>query len=327
MDELIARVPGINSELIETIDYSNVRFVPAKGRYKPGEDAIKAFSPRQKPDQLEIKNTFGIHSYSELKSAHFSAPFEKADLGTPDDYNQFIFQDLGRGANVGIALHAIFERLDFAGDESSWRNTLKDASKYWRNIVKEDKEELFMGMLDNVMNADISIVEKGFTLKKINSVNKLPELEFYFSLDRKNKEEINRLLGDEADLSGKADIEGLMTGSIDLLFERNGKYYILDWKSNHLGNSIQNYDKDSMDEAMKGSSYDLQYMIYTVAVVRWLKSRIAGFDYEKHFGGVIYVFLRGARKGMETGIWKTRPEVEVINNLDVALKVKNNGAN
>lgn len=319
MDELFGKYNNGNPDLINIADLSNIRIgIPERKFGITGKEKKKFFS-RPSP-AIEIKNTFGIHSYSELKSAHYTAPFEKAELGTPEDYNQFIFQDLGRGANIGTALHAIFERLDFGGDEESWKQTIKDASKYWSGILKEEKLDQFMQLLHNVMYADIPLVENGFSLKKIDAGHKLQELEFYFSLDRINKVEVNKLLGDEADLSGKADIEGLMTGFIDLLFEHNGKYYILDWKSNHLGNSTHNYDEEAMFEAMKGSSYDLQYMIYTVAMVRWLKSRNPAFDYEKHFGGIIYVFLRGARAGKKTGIYTSRPDKEQIEELDKALK-------
>jgi len=128
------------------------------------------------------------------------------------------------------------------------------------------------------------------------------------------------LLGNEAELSGESDLEGLMTGFIDLIFELNGKYYILDWKSNHLGNKLEDYGPDQLEEAMKASNYNLQYLIYTVALKRWLESRIPDFDYYKHFGGVLYVFLRGTREGQETGIYKAIPDREDIEKLDRAFK-------
>ena len=74
-----------------------------------------------------------------------------------------------------------------------------------------------------------------------------------------------------------------MTGFIDLFFEHQGKYYILDWKSNHLGNNLENYSQENMEEAMKGSNYNLQYYIYTIAANRFLKTKIKDYNYEKHF--------------------------------------------
>ena len=119
--------------------------------------------------------------------------------------------------------------------------------------------------------------------------------------------------------NGRADLQGLMTGFVDLLFEHKGKYYIADWKTNHLGNSVEHYNTQGVEQAMLGSNYHLQYMIYTVAVVRWLRQRIKDFSYEKHFGGIIYLFLRGIRKSKSTGIYVNRPQEEDILLLDQAF--------
>lgn len=272
------------------------------------------FSP--KPiREIEIKNTFGIHSFSALSKAHYTAQFIKENLNGNDNYDQFIFQTLGRGANVGTALHSIFERLNFA-EPDTWGQTLTDASKYYSNILKDENREHMLKLIRHVMNAEININGQSFRLKAVKNDQKLPELEFCFSMSKVNKTVINELLDEEADLRGEADIEGLMTGFIDLLFQHDGKYYILDWKSNHLGNTTEDYNQNGMDLAMKGSNYRLQYMIYTLAAKRWLKSRIEDFDYSKHFGGVIYVFLRGVRQGQATGIYTACPEKKLIDQLD-----------
>ena len=87
-----------------------------------------------------------------------------------------------------------------------------------------------------------------------------------------------------------------------------------------MGNAPEIYNLERMEKAMTGSNYHLQYMIYTVAAVCWLKTRIPDFDYEKHFGGVIYLFLRGIRQGLDTGIYTSRPQQKTIEDLDMALR-------
>jgi exodeoxyribonuclease V beta subunit len=294
------------------------------------EDGVVRFSSRPKPEGLEIKNTFGIHSFSALSKAHHSAPFEKLDITEEERrYDRFIFQELGRGANVGTALHSIFERLEFSKPDT-WLQTILDASKYYPNIIKEKNEEkniasnidLIHQMVNNVMNAEINIGETQFRLCDIDDERKLPELNFLFSVDKVNRQVVNDYLGEDAKLGGDTEIEGLMTGFMDLMFEHKGRYYILDWKSNHLGNDPENYNQDCMDVAMTGSNYHLQYMIYTVALRRWLEKKIAGFDFETHFGGVVYVFLRGVRESRQTGIYIKRPEKSLIEELDEALSIK-----
>jgi exodeoxyribonuclease V beta subunit len=317
LSAILDKYPG-HSDLIEIKDRSENDIDKLERKYKQ-EAGMNEFLSKTAPEKLIIKNTFSINSYSALSQAHFTAPFEKTELGPPEDYEQFIFQDLGRGANVGTALHAVFERLDF-NNHDSWKQTLLDASEYWSNLISKEKLPLFRMLLEHVMNATISLVGPSFNLAEITTDNKLPELEFYFSVGRVNKTVINDLLSEDTRLGGEIDIEGLMTGSIDLAFRHNGKYYILDWKSNHLGNSVDNYDTAGMETAMTGSNYHLQYKIYTVALIRWLKSRIPDFDYEKHFGGIIYVFLRGVREGSDTGIYTALPDKNEIDDLDKALR-------
>ncbi|MEI7982607.1 MAG: UvrD-helicase domain-containing protein, partial [Bacteroidota bacterium] len=276
---------------------------------------VAVFTPRPIPD-IYIKNFFGIHSFSALSRAHFSAPFEKTELGEPGSYDQFIFQDLGRGANVGTALHSVFERLDFS-NSGSWEQTLKEAAKYYPNILKEERFGLFRQLVTHVMNVELNCDKEKFALHQVTNEQKLSELEFCFALDKVNKTVINNILGEEADLTGEADIEGLMTGFIDLFFEHQGKYYILDWKSNFLGNNLVDYNKEGLSIAMKGSNYNLQYYIYTIALKRWLENKIQGFDYEVHFGGVIYLFLRGVRsENNSTGVFYARPSLENISELE-----------
>ena len=312
LSEITDRYKG-NSELIEITKLSKKDFKIIPGNYEQ-QNGEPEFSPRPKPG-IEIINNFRIHSYSALSSAHHSAPFEKAELGKADNYDQFIFQDLKRGANVGTALHSIFELLDF-NHPATWDQTLANTSKSYRSIIKEDSLDLFMQMTNHIMNTEILCDGEKFALNKVTNEQKLPEMEFCFSMSKVNRATINEILGDEADIGGDTDIEGLMTGFIDLLFEHKGKYYILDWKSNHLGNATENYDENSMNEAMKANNYNLQYMIYTVAVKRWLDTRIANFDYDKQFGGIIYIFLRGVRKDQDTGIFTTKPDLEIIERLE-----------
>jgi len=290
----------------------NVVKEPTLSRYTTQAVDQQTFSPRPTPT-IRIKNNFGIHSFSGLSNAHFTAPFTNEELN--GDYNRFIFQTLGRGANVGTALHSIFEHLNFS-DEASWEQTIIDASKYYSNIIKEDAIPHFLQLVKEVMTTEIGTSDDKFNLQSISKDQKLPELEFLFSVENVNKTAVARVLATEANLNGEADIEGLMTGFIDLVFEHNGKFYILDWKSNHLGNSIESYNEAGMEEAMTGSNYHLQYLIYTVAMKRYLAQKIINFDYDTHFGGVIYVFMRGVRCDGNTGIYYKKPSSKSIIELD-----------
>jgi len=208
--------------------------------------------------------------------------------------------------------------LEFDND-NSWGDSLEAASRYYPNLIEEKKLDLFEQMVRHVMKAKIQINGECFRLEKVSAAQKIPEMDFYFAIDQVSKSKINDIMGEEADLSGPADLNGLMTGSIDLVFESGGKYYILDWKSNYLGNTPEDYNETSLSAVMKGSNYNLQYMIYTIALKRWLENRLGNFDYETMFGGVIYVFLRGVRENSDTGIFTSKPLAADIEKMDRAL--------
>ena len=115
-------------------------------------------------------------------------------------------------------------------------------------------------------------------------------------------------------------VAGFLKGFMDLVFVFEDRHYILDWKSNRLGNRVQDYSQEAMAREIRHSFYDLQYHLYTVALDRYLRVRLPGYDYEKHFGGVRYVFLRGVTPGDPTlGIFRDRPSREILARLTVLL--------
>ncbi len=92
----------------------------------------------------------------------------------------------------------------------------------------------------------------------------------------------------------------------------------MDWKSNFLGSRVEDYGKKALLREMKENFYILQYHIYTLALHQYLKNRIPDYDYENHFGGVFYVFLRGVdpEKGPEFGIYRDEPGKDLIEALE-----------
>ncbi|HAS86230.1 MAG TPA: hypothetical protein DCS31_05455 [Candidatus Competibacteraceae bacterium] len=112
-----------------------------------------------------------------------------------------------------------------------------------------------------------------------------------------------------------------MKGYIDLVFESGGRFYLADYKSNWLGAEVAAYRRSRLDEAMARESYGLQYLIYTVALHRYLRLRVPNYHYDRHFGGVFYLFLRGMDPawGEDYGVFRDRPPAELIRALDVLM--------
>ena len=113
-------------------------------------------------------------------------------------------------------------------------------------------------------------------------------------------------------------LNGMLKGFIDLLFEHEGRFYVLDYKSNWLGASDEAYRDETMQAAVLAHRYELQYLFYLLALHRLLKVRLPDYDYDRHVGGALYLFLRGSG-APSRGVFAARPPRAVIEALDAAF--------
>lgn len=116
-----------------------------------------------------------------------------------------------------------------------------------------------------------------------------------------------------------ATLNGMFKGFIDLCFEHDGRYYVMDYKSNWLGPDDTAYTQSSMVESILDNRYDLQYVLYLLALHRQLKARLPDYDYDQHVGGAIFLFLRGLGSGSQ-GVYYTRPPRALIEELDALFQ-------
>jgi exodeoxyribonuclease V beta subunit len=106
------------------------------------------------------------------------------------------------------------------------------------------------------------------------------------------------------------NLAGLLTGKIDLTFRHDDRYWVVDWKTNRCAP----YDAAALDAEIARHDYDLQWILYTLALHRWLGATLDGYDYERDFGGVEYLFVRGMRDG--GGVRADRPPRTLVDALD-----------
>jgi exodeoxyribonuclease V beta subunit len=117
---------------------------------------------------------------------------------------------------------------------------------------------------------------------------------------------------------GPNALNGLMTGFIDMVAEHDGRYYVVDWKSNYLGPTDADYTQQAMSEVMTDKRYDVQLCLYLTALHRHLRHRLKDYDYDKHIGGALFVFLRGI--GNDTrGVFHHKPNKAFIEALDTLM--------
>jgi exodeoxyribonuclease V beta subunit len=235
-----------------------------------------------------------------------------------------------QGARAGTCLHAIFEQLDFTRDGDQLERLVEDTlPKYgfelsWTPIVS--------AMVRRVLRAPLDACGR-LTLGGVAWSQRLTELEFMYRFDALEADSLGRVLaeagGDWARRLETPDFRprdaGFMRGFIDLVFTAGEQVFLLDYKSNWLGPTPDHYRLEALERAMTAGGYHLQYLIYTVALHRYLRWRRPDYDYQRDFGGVLYLFLRGMGPDHPgRGVYATRPPEGLITALDRYLGDREN---
>ena len=266
---------------------------------------VEKLFPTIDKDEFD-KRKITIHSFSSINAKviyEMEDEISKSEFGESrkeEDETVAIVEEereeneLPGGTGVGLMFHSIFENIDFElvnksmGKEHSSLNendkineiVIKYFNIYLNNGRKAphlanvgDKKDIYLDKVMQIIHATLNtpIGTDNIVLSSLKKPERIHEVEFY--------------------LPAKIDknMEAFINGFIDLVFKHNGKYYLLDWKSNYLpgGYSGKIFYKEVE------SHYSLQYKIYYIAFIEWLKKSFENFNYNKHFGGIYYLYLRG----------------------------------
>ena len=287
-----------------------------------------------------------------------------------DDAQESIFK-FGSGSDMGTVWHEIFEKMDFdpeglapdgffdAGEcEAVLKaiDTTRSLYRYIRKRKEEDEESrnrdfafarMLKGLLYNPMGRMNDPGGERFRLRDIPDDRRASELKFMFVL--KENVTLPRIkaclerygvrTGNWANSAALGYADRPMIGFIDLLCQSaSGKYYIIDWKSNRLNAELTGFDRAGMAAEVEKKLYALQFLLYTVGLWHFLKARqnieLTGENYERYFGGVLYLFIRGVAaplRGMsegeanacrERGIYFELPPFELIKDLKEMLEIR-----
>ena len=272
----------------------------------------------------EIDRSWRISSFSSLISGRTEEPetpdYDSLEPGgevaeEPVRPTQGIHAFPG-GMRAGTCLHLILEELDF--DDLSQLRPL--VARKLADFHFENFDEVVCDTLEKMLR--IPLWGDGFTLSQISRASRLSELEFTFPITALTMTRLRKVFQVEElplaiDRLQFTSANGFMKGFIDLVFEREGRFYFVDWKSNWLGIDSASYAPENIAPEMARNFYNLQLGIYAVTLHRYLRRRLRGYEYEEHFGGAFYIFLRGTDPGKpENGIFFTRPPREFVEQLD-----------
>lgn len=241
---------------------------------------------------------------------------DEADLVEPER-SIFTFP---RGARPGTFLHSLFEEIEFTQPATTEENTQIILGLMESEQLDEEWLPILQQLIDTVLATPLD--GKSLLLNQKAPSQRLVEMEFLLPIEVLSAPALNRVIQRHDPLSAKAGdlgfqtVQGMLKGFIDLVFEHQGKYYVLDWKSNHLGDDVTSYHGEALKSAMADHRYDLQYQIYALALHRFLHSRLANYQYDHHFGGVYYLFLRGMDGQSDHGIFAAKPTLEFLQEMD-----------
>ncbi|MGG4608918.1 exodeoxyribonuclease V subunit beta [Providencia sp. Me31A] len=227
-----------------------------------------------------------------------------------------------KGAFPGTFLHSLMEDVDFSIEPSiQWLEEQLIASGFdiqWAPMLQK--------WLNAIVQAPLS--DDGLCLSALQPQNQLDEMQFYIPIESiLSASHLDAISHQYDPLSQRCPplnfdkVQGILKGFIDLTFYWNGRFYLLDYKSNYLGEDASFYTQEAMAEAMIDHRYDLQYQLYSLALHRYLKQRMPDYDYEIHFGGVYYLFLRGIDHTQpNNGVFFYRPLSAFIERLDLLFR-------
>lgn len=232
----------------------------------------------------------------------------------PFGYSPF---DFPHGIKIGTALHRFLEKYDFSQPLSEDK---VEKLCQWLQLEETwlpSLQQWMTAILDTPLSAD----DPTLKLNNLSRQQCVKEMQFYLKLNRVfDVSAFNRALQKHHHLPSEAlqfdAIKGMLRGFMDLVFCHNGKYYLVDYKSNFLGVEPQNYVGKSLEQAMLANHYDWQYLFYTLALHRYLQQRDANYHYETHFGGVFYCFLRGMNGENQDGVFFDKPDYALIQALE-----------
>ena len=215
------------------------------------------------------------------------------------------------GTRAGTCLHKILEEVDFS------------RRGQWPLLISQRLKQFHIDGFDQVVFDTIGrILEtplRPCTFTLAQAFARLHELEFTFPINVTTPKQLQELFEtDFPEAIGDLKFypaQGYMKGFIDLVFEHGEKFYFADWKSNWLGPDASSYASENLARAMADNFYLLQLSIYALALHRYLRRRVKSYDYEKHFGGAFYIFLRGNESGSR-GIYHARPSQMIMEKLD-----------
>jgi len=274
----------------------------------------------------DLKEVAAAPASSELSPLHILRPADdeviQATVLVAVKSDAAAWHKFPRGAQTGNFLH---DQLEWLAEENFALSGNAALADRLRRRCEHAGKSLLADSVVNWLTEVVQTALPGPEAALVDLTNVLPEMEFWLPAHCIQTTEIDAqcrlhlLPGVERPALAKQQLHGMLMGFADLVFEHEGKYWVLDYKSNHLGNEDAAYDSATLARSMAEHRYDVQAAIYMLALHRLLKARLgASYAPDTHLGGAIYLYLRGV-KGPQSGVCLIPPSILLLDALDAML--------
>jgi exodeoxyribonuclease V beta subunit len=237
------------------------------------------------------------------------------------------FMDFPAGRQPGVALHELFERADFAAGDEDLRTLVHEVLHRAQLVDHDERIGAAMTMMRRVLGHPLPGTT--VTLRDVTRQRTLREWAFHLPLGDVNAgvladvfarhgDDVARRYAPALRRISAERTHGFLTGVVDLALQHDGRWYVVDWKSNQLGREVAHYERGELEREMFASHYVLQYHLYITALHRFLRLRVKDYDYDAHMGGAWYAFLRGI-DGSGRGWFHDRPPRALVTALDALM--------
>jgi len=246
--------------------------------------------------------------------------------------------DFPAGPNAGNCLHALLEKLDFV-DANVAAVAERAAELLPRFGLARERAQRLAEAVVAMLDTELPVDGGTIALREVTMARRRSEMEFILPvasgdrIDPLTAAKLAAAFRDEAKLPQVRayaervaalrfmPLSGHLKGFVDLVFAHAGRWYLLDWKSNRLGLGAADYAAALLEPEMARHDYFLQYHLYAMALHRHLETRLRAYRYEQHFGGVLYLFVRGVHPSHPpgAGVFFDRPPRGLIERLSAAI--------
>jgi exodeoxyribonuclease V beta subunit len=273
---------------------------------------------------------------SQIDSATPSEP-DLTEASYPQEIAPLKFNAFKAGSRYGTLLHDLLEWQAQKGWPAAQPNPAASITKEWHGFVTrkvqrlnldEAQQALLTDWIQTIASTPLPLPaapgdSHAIVLAASNANQTWAEMAFTLPVRKLGSVQLDRLIqqyvmtGQAREALQPRQLEGMLTGFMDLVLEFEGRYYVLDYKSNKL----PAYGRSHLQQAILAKRYDVQYTLYLLALHRLLKARLPGYDYDLHVGGALYLFLRGIDQP-GAGLYVDRPPKALIEALDAAFSAK-----